>query len=93
MPLASGAVVGTTCVLQDVTRLLRFDELKNNLVATVAHEFRTPLTSLQMAIHLCLEQTVGPLTEKQAADRRPHWKRCACARRGRCCSRRSPLRP
>ncbi len=62
----AGAVVGTTCVLQDVTRLLRFDELKNNLVATVAHEFRTPLTSLQMAIHLCLEQTVGPLTEKQA---------------------------
>jgi NtrC-family two-component system sensor histidine kinase KinB len=61
-----GSVVGTTVVLQDVTRLLRFDELKNNLVATVAHEFRTPLTSLQMAIHLCLEQTVGPLTEKQA---------------------------
>src|SRR5262249_16236882 len=40
--------------------------LKNNLVATVAHEFRTPLTSLQMAIHLCVEQVVGPLTEKQA---------------------------
>lgn len=61
-----GAVLGTTVVLQDVTRLQRFDELKNNLVATVAHEFRTPLTSLQMAIHLCVEQTVGPLTEKQA---------------------------
>ena len=40
-------------VLQDVTRLLRFDELKNDLVATVAHEFRTPLTSLRMALHLC----------------------------------------
>ena len=38
-------MIGTTVVLQDVTRLLRFDELKNNLVATVAHEFRTPLTS------------------------------------------------
>jgi signal transduction histidine kinase len=61
-----GNVAGTTLVLQDVTRLLRFDELKNNLVATVAHEFRTPLTSLRMAIHLCTEQAVGPLTEKQA---------------------------
>jgi two-component system, NtrC family, sensor histidine kinase KinB len=61
-----GAVSGTTVVLQDVTRLLRFDELKNNLVATVAHEFRTPLTSLRMAIHLMAEHTVGPLTEKQA---------------------------
>ena len=53
-------------MLQDVTRLMRFDELKNDLVATVAHEFRTPLTSLRMAIHLCAEQAVGPLTEKQA---------------------------
>ena len=42
-------------LLQDVTRLRRFDELKNDLVATVAHEFRTPLTSLRMAIHLCVE--------------------------------------
>jgi two-component system, NtrC family, sensor histidine kinase KinB len=61
-----GAIVGVTVVLQDVSRLLRFDELKNNLVATVAHEFRTPLTSLHMAIHLCVEEVVGPLTEKQA---------------------------
>ena len=53
-------------VLQDVTRLRRFHQLKNDLVATVAHEFRTPLTSLRMAIHLCIEQVAGPLTEKQA---------------------------
>ena len=66
-PLRSeqGGIVGVTLVLQDVTRLMRFDELKNDLVATVAHEFRTPLTSLRMAIHLCAEEVVGPLTEKQ----------------------------
>lgn len=61
-----GGVAGVTIVLQDVTRLMRFDELKNDLVATVAHEFRTPLTSLRMAVHLCAEEIVGPLTEKQA---------------------------
>src|SRR4029077_19461556 len=61
-----GVVVGATVILQDVTRLLRFEELRNDLVATVAHEFRTPLTSLRMAIHLLTEQRVGPLTEKQA---------------------------
>jgi len=60
-----GALVGVTVIVQDVTRVLRFDELKNNLVATVAHEFRTPLTSLRMAIHLCAEETVGPLNDKQ----------------------------
>lgn len=61
-----GAITGATIVLQDVTRLMRFDELKNDLVATVAHQFRTPLTSLRMAIHLCAGEVVGPLTEKQA---------------------------
>ncbi|AKQ69919.1 Sensory box histidine kinase [Myxococcus hansupus] len=62
----SGEVVGATVILQDVTRLRRFDELKNDLVATVAHEFRTPLTSLRMALHLVTEGVVGPVTEKQA---------------------------
>jgi len=60
-----GNVTGATIVLQDVTRLLRFDELKNDLVATVAHEFRTPLTSMRMAVHILLEGMVGPLNDKQ----------------------------
>jgi PAS domain S-box-containing protein len=60
-----GQLLGVTVLLQDITRLRRFDELKDDLVATVAHEFRTPLTSLRMAIHLLAEQTVGPLNDKQ----------------------------
>jgi signal transduction histidine kinase len=60
-----GVIDGATVVLQDVSRLLRFDELKNNLVATVAHEFRTPLTSLRMAIHMCVEGAAGELGERQ----------------------------
>ncbi len=61
-----GNVVGVTIVFQDVTRLHRFEELRNDLVATVAHEFRTPLTSLRMAVHMLAEEIVGPLTTKQA---------------------------
>jgi two-component system, NtrC family, sensor histidine kinase KinB len=61
-----GVIVGATVYLQDVTRLRRFEELKNDVVATIAHEFRTPLTSLRMAVHLCTEQVAGPLTDKQA---------------------------
>lgn len=61
-----GGIVAATVLLQDVTRLRRFDELRDDLVASVAHQFRTPLTSLRMAVHLCLEGTAGPLTEKQA---------------------------
>jgi two-component system, NtrC family, sensor histidine kinase KinB len=61
-----GAVIGASIVLQDVTRLVSFEELRNDLVAGVAHELRTPLTSLAMAIHLLNEQAVGPVSEKQA---------------------------
>jgi two-component system, NtrC family, sensor histidine kinase KinB len=61
-----GDVIAATIVLQDVTRLRRFEELRNDLVATVAHELRTPLTSLRMAIHLLCEQQVGALNDKQA---------------------------
>jgi two-component system, NtrC family, sensor histidine kinase KinB len=61
-----GSAIGVTIVLQDVTRLARFDELRNDLVATVAHEFRTPLTSLQMAVHMCADGEAGPLTDEQA---------------------------
>lgn len=60
-----GRVTGATLVVQDVTRLRRFDELRDNMIATVAHEFRTPLTSLRMAIHLCVEGAAGELTPKQ----------------------------
>jgi NtrC-family two-component system sensor histidine kinase KinB len=59
------AVTGAAVVLQDVTRAKRMEELEGDWVATVAHEFKTPLTSLRMAVHLCLEGTVGPMTEKQ----------------------------
>jgi signal transduction histidine kinase len=62
----SGDVAGVAIVLQDVTRLLYFDELKSNLVATVARDLRTPLASLRMALHLCLEEEVGPLNPRQA---------------------------
>lgn len=63
----TGELVGVTVLLQDVTRLRRLDELKGNLVNTVAHELRTPLTSLGMALHLVLDERVsGPLAARPA---------------------------
>jgi signal transduction histidine kinase/HAMP domain-containing protein len=50
---------------QDVTRFRRIDELKSDMVATVSHQFKTPLTSLRMATHLLLEPTSGALTDAQ----------------------------
>jgi signal transduction histidine kinase len=60
-----GNLTSITLVLRDVTLLSKLDDMSRNLVATFAHEFRTPLTSLHMAIHIILEQLGGALTEKQ----------------------------
>jgi signal transduction histidine kinase len=62
---ARGTAVGATVLLQDVTRLHLLDEMKSNLVATVSHELKTPLTSIRLALHLLLEETTGPLLPKQ----------------------------
>jgi signal transduction histidine kinase/HAMP domain-containing protein len=57
---------GIILVLQDVTQLQQQDEIKRGVISTVSHQLKTPLTSIRMAIHLLLEEKVGPLTEKQA---------------------------
>ena len=56
---------GAAVVLQDVTKFRLLDDAKTNLVGTVSHELKTPLTSLRMAVYLLLEQAVGVLSRQQ----------------------------
>jgi signal transduction histidine kinase len=60
-----GATLGAAILLEDVTRFRLLDEVKSNLVATVSHELKTPLTSIRLVLHLLLEEQVGALTPKQ----------------------------
>ncbi len=60
-----GHMLGAAVLLQNVTRFRLLDQVKSDLVATVSHELKTPLTGLRLAVHLLLEETVGPLTPKQ----------------------------
>jgi two-component system, NtrC family, sensor histidine kinase KinB len=56
---------GAAVVLQDVTKFRLLDDAKTNLVGTVSHELKTPLTSLRMAVYLLLEQKIPSLTPTQ----------------------------
>ena len=56
---------GAVVILHDVTRFRLLDDVKTNLVATVSHELKTPLTSIRMAVYLLLEERVGSLNAKQ----------------------------
>jgi signal transduction histidine kinase len=60
------ALLGVAVVLYDVTRFRLLDAVKTNLVATVSHELKTPLTSVRMVLHILLEKTIGTLTAKQS---------------------------
>jgi len=60
-----GNTLGAAVLLQNVTRFRLLDQVKNDLVATVSHELKTPLTSLRLDLHLVLEEAIGPLTPKQ----------------------------
>ena len=60
-----GQVHGVVTLLQDVTRFKKLDQMKSDFMATVSHEFRTPLTSLNMAIDILLQGLLGGVSAQQ----------------------------
>jgi two-component system, NtrC family, sensor histidine kinase KinB len=66
VPLRQGdaASFGTILVLQDITYLRDKDRARANLVATLSHELKTPLTSLALSAEL-LERGKEDLAAKQ----------------------------
>ena len=59
-------ITGLILIINDVTQQLAQDELKHGFISTVSHQLKTPLTSLRMALHILLEEKIGPLKPKQA---------------------------
>jgi len=58
-------VTGVILIVNDITDQLEQDEMKKGSISTVSHQLKTPLTSVRMALHILLEEKVGPLNPRQ----------------------------
>ncbi len=56
---------GRAVLLHNVTRIRWLDDMKTNLLSTVSHEVKTPLTGIRMVLHLLLEERSGVLSPIQ----------------------------
>jgi len=62
-PISAGS--GVIMVLHDITEMKKLDKAKNDFIATVSHEFKTPLTSIVMGVDLLSDESIGSINEDQ----------------------------
>jgi PAS domain S-box-containing protein len=65
IPSKYGNRNGVVLILQDVTQFKELDKMKSDFMGAVSHEFRTPLTSINMSVDIMRQHLVGPLTDAQ----------------------------
>lgn len=58
-------IVGHVILLRNVTEYKELDTAKTNFIATVSHEFKTPISSIKMSTQLLENQQVGNLNPEQ----------------------------
>jgi two-component system, NtrC family, sensor histidine kinase KinB len=56
---------GRVIVLKNITSFKELDVAKNNFIATISHELKTPLASSDLSLKLLQNQKVGDLTSEQ----------------------------
>lgn len=58
-------LTGTIAVFQNITQLKELENIRTNFIATISHEFKTPLTSIMMGTDLLQEDGMGKLNNEQ----------------------------
>lgn len=57
--------IGHVIILRNVTEYKELDFAKTNFIATVSHEFKTPISSIKMSLNLLENNQIGVLNEEQ----------------------------
>lgn len=52
-------------LLKNITEYKQLEKVRTDFIATISHEFKTPLTSIMMGVGLILEKNVGDINKKQ----------------------------
>lgn len=58
-------LIGHVILLRDVTEYKELDFAKTNFIATVSHEFKTPISSIKMSLQILENEQIGNLNEEQ----------------------------
>ncbi len=58
-------VVGHVIILRNITEFKELDAAKTRFIATVSHEFKTPISSMEMSLQLLRNKQIGTLNEEQ----------------------------
>lgn len=56
---------GLVILLQNVTQLKQLEKIRTDFIATISHEFKTPLTSIMMGTNLLLKEGMGTINDGQ----------------------------
>lgn len=59
--------IGEVIVLQNVTRFKELDSAKTNFLATISHEFKTPIASIELSLQLLQDERIGSLNAEQGS--------------------------
>lgn len=57
--------VGKVYMLRNVTEFKERDVAKTNFIATISHEFKTPISSIKLSLQLLQNKEIGALNEEQ----------------------------
>lgn len=57
--------IGSFIILKNITAYKELDAAKTSFIATVSHEFKTPIASMKMSLQLLNNQQTGALNEEQ----------------------------